>query len=208
MRLYDGIAFGIERHGANGRPVSSVARPARRVECARPEVQVMSGRQNRLIFPGVALSGADVTNAAVAMIDVVPMDEASGPGTGLVEIGKALGGKLGAVLGGTKQRLGIGVVVADARPGVGGLDAPPRQNSCRPDMIWNLGAIRTKDGTVRRSIQEQSGGAVVAAGERRCRCIGERNWGVGADIGTLAGGCAVQAPPRGGRGGARATGGG
>ena len=93
--------------------------------CWRPEVQVMSGRQNRLIFSGVALSGADVTNAAVAMIDVVPMDEASGPGTGLVEIGKALGGKLGAVLGGTKQRLGIGVVVADARPGVGGLDAQP-----------------------------------------------------------------------------------
>jgi hypothetical protein len=63
---------------------------------------------------------------------------------------------------------------------------PPRQNSCRPDMILNLGAIRTKDGTVRRSIQEQDGGAAVAAGERRCRCIGERDRGVGADIGTMA----------------------
>ena len=31
---------------------------------------------------------------------------------------------------------------------------PLRQNSCRPDMILNLGPIRTKDGTVRRSIQE------------------------------------------------------
>ena len=47
------------------------------------------------------------------------------------------------------------------------LAAPPRQNSCRPDMILNLGAIRKKDGTVWRSIQEQSGGAVVAAGERQ-----------------------------------------
>ncbi|MDP2829196.1 MAG: DEAD/DEAH box helicase family protein, partial [Sulfuricellaceae bacterium] len=44
---------------------------------------------------------------------------------------------------------------------------PPRQNSCRPDMILNLGAIRMKHGTVRRSIQEQSGGTVVAAGERQ-----------------------------------------
>jgi len=64
--------------------------------------------------------------------------------------------------------------------------APPRQNSCRLDMILNLGAIRTKDGTVRRSIQEQSGGAVVAAGKRQCGRGGERDWRVGADIGTLA----------------------
>ncbi|MHB0974467.1 MAG: trypsin-like peptidase domain-containing protein, partial [Thiobacillus sp.] len=41
------------------------------------------------------------------------------------------------------------------------LGSPPRQNSCRPDMILNLGAIRKKDGTVRGSIQEQGGGAVV-----------------------------------------------
>ncbi|MDP2829037.1 MAG: DUF4160 domain-containing protein, partial [Sulfuricellaceae bacterium] len=46
-------------------------------------------------------------------------------------------------------------------------EVPPRQNSCRPDMILNLGAIRMKHGTVRRSIQEQSGGTVVAAGERQ-----------------------------------------
>lgn len=30
-----------------------------------------------------------------------------------------------------------------------------------------------KDGTVRRSIQEQGGGAVAAAGERQCGRIGE-----------------------------------
>lgn len=58
---------------------------------------------------------------------------------------------------------------------------PPRQNSCRPDMILNLGAIRMKDGSVRRSIQEQSGGAVVATGERQCRRGGERDWSVGAN---------------------------
>ena len=47
-----------------------------------------------------------------------------------------------------------------------GVDRPPRQNSCRSDMMLNLGAIRMNDGSVRRSIQEQSGGAIVAAGER------------------------------------------
>ena len=63
---------------------------------------------------------------------------------------------------------------------------PPRQNSCRPDMIWNLGAIRTKDGSVRRSIQEQGGGAVVAPGERQCWLGVKRDRSFGADIGTMA----------------------
>ena|SRR3989338_4419325 len=63
---------------------------------------------------------------------------------------------------------------------------PPRQNSCRSDMILNLGAIRMKYGTVRRSIQEQSGGAVTATGERQCGFGGERNWSDGANIGTMA----------------------
>lgn len=67
MRLYDVVTFGIERNRADGRPVSSVARPARRVEFSRPEVQGMSGSENRMIVTGVALSRADVTNAAVAL---------------------------------------------------------------------------------------------------------------------------------------------
>ena len=59
---------------------------------------------------------------------------------------------------------------------------PPRQNSCRPDMILNLGAIRMNDGTVRREIQEHGGGAVVAAGERECWRSGKRDRSLGADI--------------------------
>jgi len=63
---------------------------------------------------------------------------------------------------------------------------PPRQNSCRPDMISNLGAIRMKDGSVRRIIQEQSGGAVVAAGERQCWLGVKRDRRFGANIGAVA----------------------
>ena len=66
------------------------------------------------------------------------------------------------------------------------LPAPPRQNSCRLDIILNLGATRRNDGTIRRSIQEQGGGAFVAAGERQCGFGGERNWSDGANIGTMA----------------------
>ena len=107
MRLYDEIAFGIERDGTDGGPVASVARPARRVEFASPAVQGVSGSQNCVIVPGMALSRTDVTNAAVTMINVapqedllrgVPMHKAGRPGAGLVEVGKALGGELGPVL--------------------------------------------------------------------------------------------------------------
>ncbi|WP_296407846.1 response regulator transcription factor [Zoogloea sp.] len=66
------------------------------------------------------------------------------------------------------------------------LSIPPRQNSCRLSMMLNLGATRMRDGSVRRSIQEQSGGAVVAAGERPSGRGITRDWGFGADIGTMA----------------------
>lgn len=125
MGFYDGVAFWIERHGAARRPVSRVTRPARRVEFASPEIQGMSGSQHRMIVPCVSLGRADVTNSAVTMIDVVALREASRPGAGLIELGKALGGEFRPLLGGTKQRFCVGVVVAHARPGVRGFDAQP-----------------------------------------------------------------------------------
>ena len=39
-----------------------------------------------------------------------------------------------------------------------------------------------RDGSVRRSIQEQGGGAVVAAGERPSGRGITRDWGFGADV--------------------------
>jgi hypothetical protein len=97
MRLYDGVTFWIERHGTDGHPVSSVAGPACWIEFASPEVQGMSGSQNRMIIACMALSGADVTNAAVTVVEVVPMNEIGGPGACLIEIGKALGGEFRSV---------------------------------------------------------------------------------------------------------------
>ena len=62
-------------------------------------------------------------------------------------------------------------------------------------MILNLGAKRKNDGTVRRSIQKQSGGAVAAAGERQYWRGSAGSRGFGAYIGTMAGVGAVQARP-------------
>ena len=116
MRVDDAVAFRIERYGADWRPVARVAGPTCRVEFAGLGVKRVSRCQYRPLLTGMTLGRTDVTNAAVAMIDVVPMDECRSPGARLVEVGEALDGKLGAVLGGAKQRFGIGVVIADGNP--------------------------------------------------------------------------------------------
>jgi hypothetical protein len=47
------------------------------------------------------------------------------------------------------------------------LGTPPRQNSCRPDRTKNPGAMmRERVGSIRTSIQGQSGGTVATTTER------------------------------------------
>ncbi len=124
MRLYDGVAFWVERHGTDGRPVACVTRPACRIKFASSAVQRMPGSQDRVIVPCMALSRTDVTNTAVTMVNVVPMHETGCPGAGAVEVGEPLGGELRPVLGRAKQRFRISVVVAHAGSRVRGLDSP------------------------------------------------------------------------------------
>jgi hypothetical protein len=90
MRLNDGITFGVEGHGADWRPVASTAGPASRIERASAGVQLVPSGQDRAIFTGVALSRADVSNAAVSMVMVVPTHEAGRPGASLLEVREAL----------------------------------------------------------------------------------------------------------------------
>src|SRR3990167_4221132 len=99
MHLDDGVAFGVEGHGADGRPVARGARPTSGVERASARVQRMPRSQDRLIFTVMALSRADVADAAVTMVVVVPTHEAGGPGPGLIAIAEALGGGLRTGLG-------------------------------------------------------------------------------------------------------------
>ena len=51
----------------------------------------MSGGENGVILAGMALGRADVTNATVPVLDVVPLHETGRPGTRVVEFGKAFG---------------------------------------------------------------------------------------------------------------------
>lgn len=83
MRLYDAVSCWLARHGSDGSPAPSVAGPARRAECSRAAIQGLSSSQNLVVIAGVALRRTDVANAAVTMIEVVPMDEVRGPGSSL-----------------------------------------------------------------------------------------------------------------------------
>jgi hypothetical protein len=59
------------------------------------------------------------------------MNEAGRPGARLVEIGETFGGKLGSVLGGAKQRLGISVVIANPGAQVRGFGPQPIEHHQR-----------------------------------------------------------------------------
>jgi hypothetical protein len=57
MRIDDGIAFRIERDGANGHPVARLAGPAVRVTPAGLAIQCMTLPQDGVISAGVRCAG-------------------------------------------------------------------------------------------------------------------------------------------------------
>ena len=110
----DRVAFGVERYGVDW-PVSAAAGPACRVELMCMRVLIVSRGQNRIVLAGVALRRADVANAFVAVLKVVPAYKASSSNSCLVQVGKAFNGELRAVFGPAKQRFSAGVAITSAR---------------------------------------------------------------------------------------------
>jgi hypothetical protein len=88
-------------------------------------VKFMPGRQQGPVLPGMALRGRYVFDAAVTVFVVVPMDEARGPVSGRVQVRETFDGEFRPVFGGPEDRLGVRIVVADARAGVRWFDAQP-----------------------------------------------------------------------------------
>ena len=88
----------------------------------------MTRGEDRVVFAGMSLRRADVADAAVSMVDVVPMDEGHRPAARLLQVGEALDRELRPVLRRPDQRLGIRIVVAHPRAGVGRLHPEPVQH--------------------------------------------------------------------------------
>lgn len=122
------IALWVEPDGAHGLPVARVSTPARRVALAGALVDLMPGRQDRVIAAFMPRGRADIADAAVQMLMVVPMHELRRPVARGLHVCKAARRELGAVLGSAQQRFDKGVVIAHVRTRVRRLDAEPVQH--------------------------------------------------------------------------------
>ena len=123
------VAFGIERDDGDRIPVSGVPRPAPRVFCPCALVERIASLQDGVIFTGMSLRRTDVADGTVTVIVVVPLHERACPFSRLFEVCEAFRRELRSVLRGAEQRFHEGVVVTDARTGVGGPEAQPMHHS-------------------------------------------------------------------------------
>jgi hypothetical protein len=83
-----------------------------RVSLASAEIERMTLAQDLAVAPVMPLRRTHVADAAVTMLVVVPVHESTRPCSCGLEVGKADGRELRAVLRGAKQALDEGVVVA------------------------------------------------------------------------------------------------
>ena len=92
----DRVTFWVEGDRAHGAPVTRMTCPASRVALLRLGVKGMAGGQNGLVFTGVTLLRRHVTDAAVLVLQVVPVNECRTPLPGSLQRLEALGGELRA----------------------------------------------------------------------------------------------------------------
>lgn len=83
---------------------------------AGPLVQLMPVLEDLHILAAVALRRCHVADAAVAVLQVVPMHELRSPRSRIAQIGKAALGVFGAVFGRSEQCLDKRVVIAHPGP--------------------------------------------------------------------------------------------
>lgn len=88
----------------------------------------MALRQDLSVVTGVSLRRPHMADAAVAMVEVVPVPKVASPMARIVQGRKVFGWKLGAVLGCAEQAFNEGVVIAHPMSRVQGLDAQPVQH--------------------------------------------------------------------------------
>lgn len=104
-----GVALGIEGDDGDRTPVSGVPRPAARGSCPRMLIEGMASLQDGVVLAGMSLCRADVADATVPVIVVVPTDEPARPLAGVLDIREALCRELRPVLRRAEQRLDEGL---------------------------------------------------------------------------------------------------
>ena len=128
------IALRIERGDGDWSPVPGVPCPAPRAFSSCLLVERMANLQHVAVLSSMSLCRADIADATVAMIVVVPVHDRACPLAGVLQIREALRRELRQVLGGAEHRCHGRVVVADAWAGVRGPQSQPThhgQHRCR-----------------------------------------------------------------------------
>ena len=103
-----------------------------------------------MIFLIMSLRRAHVANAAVAVLDVVPINEAAGSLPRGLEIPEANCRELGSVFRGAEQHFGVRVV-ADARSRVRRLDPEPMQHGQNRGGLERGSVVAVQHGLVGQS---------------------------------------------------------
>jgi len=127
-RGHDLLPLRVQRDDLYTRPVTSLFRPAPRVLGAGLLVDRMTLLENIPIASVVTIRGADVPNAAVQMLVVVPIHKPARPSSGGIQTSEPFDWKLRPILGGAKQALDESIIVTHTRPRVRGLDLQPEQH--------------------------------------------------------------------------------
>lgn len=109
-----------------------------------------------MIMAIVARVRRDEADGAVEVVFVVPACEGFDPCLSISFCGKTLGRPIRAVFAGSEQRLGKGVVVADARATVG----------CDDAQIFHRGALHALPGSACTCMHERGAGIVRVQDQR------------------------------------------
>lgn len=126
------IALGIERDDGVRIPVSGVPSPTSWGACPGVRVELMVSLQDGVVLTGISGCRANVADATVPVIVVVPADKPARPLAGLLKVCDALRRELRPVLRRAEQHLDQGSIVADIRAGLGNAQPQPvhhRQDS-------------------------------------------------------------------------------
>jgi hypothetical protein len=94
LRGHHRIALGIERDDGDWIPVACMTRPTSWVSRLRLDVHPMSSAENVAVLADVTLRRADVTDATVLVVVVVPVYERARPLASLLQVRKPLRRKL------------------------------------------------------------------------------------------------------------------
>ena len=163
------VALGIEGDDGDRVPVSGVPRRAPRGSRPCLLVERMASLQDGAVLTGMPVCRADVADATVAVIVVVPTDERTRPRAGLLEVREALHRELWSVLRRAEHRLDEGVVIADARAGVGGCQTEPVHHGQDRSGLERRAVIPVQLGLVIQRVQVLGEGRVQRPEDPRSR---------------------------------------